>query len=100
MPGNLEALLAVAQAAQDDAEPDDAVADDHDHRKTVSRASVGLAFARQHDRQDQGDLDHGDGDGEHQRAVRLAGAMGDDVGMMHAGEHHAHQHHKFDDRQG
>jgi len=52
-----EALLAIAQAAQDQAEPDHTVADDHDHREDGLAREAGRALAGQHDREDQGDLD-------------------------------------------
>ena len=86
-----EALLAVAQAAQDQAEPDHAVADDHDHREDGLARQAGPALAGQHDRQDQRDLDHGHRDGQHEGAVGLAGAVRDDVGVVDRGEHDGHQ---------
>ena len=53
-----EALLAVAQPAHHDAQADDAVAHHHDHREDRLARQRRLALAGQHDRQDQGDLDH------------------------------------------
>ena len=37
------------------------------------------------------DLDDGDRDREHQRAERLADPVGDDLGVVHRGEHRAGQ---------
>ncbi len=60
--------------------------------KTVSRASaVGVGTAREHQRHDQRDFDHGDRDRQHQRAERLAHAVRDDLGVVHGREHGADQ---------
>ena len=82
----------MAEAADQQAQPDDAVADDH-HRREDRIARQGRLFraAGEHDRDDQRDLDHGDGNREHQRAERLAGAVSDDLGVMHRGEDRADQ---------
>ena len=56
--------------------------------KTVSRASAVVSgTARQHQRHDQRDFDHGDRDRQHQRAERLAHAVRDDLGVVHRGQH-------------
>lgn len=88
----LEVLLAVPPAADEQAQPDDPVADDH-HRGEhgVAREPRFLGAGRQHHRDDQRDLDHGDGDREHERAERLADAVRDDFGVMHRGEHRARE---------
>ena len=75
-------LLAIAQAAHDQAEPDHAVAYHHDHREHRLARQRRPTLARQHDRQDQRHFDHGDGHGQHQRAVGLSRAMGNDIGVM------------------
>jgi hypothetical protein len=94
-----EALLAIAQAAQDQAEPDHTVADDHDHREDGLAREAGRALAGQHDREDQGDLDHGHRDGQHEGAVGLAGAVRDHVGVIDGGEHDGHQDDQAHQRQ-
>ena len=55
---------------------------------TVSRASDAVPSPPDdHQRHDQRDLDHGDRDRQHQRAERLADPVGDDLGVVHRGEH-------------
>jgi hypothetical protein len=71
----------------------------HDDREHGLARQRRLAVTRQHDRQDKRHFDHSDCDGEYQGAVWLAGAMGDDVGMMDAGEHDAEQHNEPDEGQ-
>ena len=57
---------------------------------TVSRASVSVSdAARDHQRHDQRDLDHGHGDREHERAERLADPVGDHLGVMDRRQHRA-----------
>ena len=57
---------------------------------TVSRATNRrLRAASKHERNDQRDLDHRDGEREHERAERLADPMRDHLGVMHGGEHAA-----------
>ena len=97
--GQPEALLAVSQAAQDQAEADHAVAYHHDDREHGLARQTRPTFARQHDRKDQGNFDHSDGDRENQRAVGLAGAVRDDVGVVDCGEHDGHQHDQPDQGQ-
>ena len=55
---------------------------------TVSRASdEASGAAGEHQRHNERDLDDGDSDGEHQRAERLTDPVGDQLGMVHGGEH-------------
>ena len=78
----------VADAAEQYAEPDHTVADDHDRREyRVAREQRLVIAARQHHRDDKGDLDDRDGDRQDQRAERLAGAMGDHLRVMYRGQH-------------
>lgn len=87
-----EGLLVVLPGAGEQAEPHHARDDDHDRgvhgiaRQRHVRRGVG-----EHQRDDERHLDDGDGDREHQGAERLADALGDDLGVVHSGEHRAHQ---------
>mgnify|MGYP003694644191 CR=1 FL=1 len=55
---------------------------------TVSRASPAFsAGAGDHDRDDQRHLDDRHGDGQHERAERLADAVRDDLGVVDRREH-------------
>ena len=67
---------------------------------TVSRASVAVSLlvAVHHQRHDQPDLDDGDGDGQDQRAERLADAVRDDLGVIDGGQHRAGQQQADDDQ--
>ena len=89
--GNLEILLAVAQAANEDAEADEAVAHDHHHRKHRVARQRRLRLVAEHDGGDQRDLDDGDRKRQQQRAVGLADSLGNHLGMMHGCEHGAEQ---------
>ena len=65
-------------------QPEDPVGGDHrgrEHRVARQRL-VALAVA-DHQRHDQADLDHGDRDGQHQRAERLADPVRHDLGEVH-----------------
>ncbi|MCE2725514.1 MAG: hypothetical protein LW698_01880 [Planctomycetaceae bacterium] len=87
-PLDAKRLLAVGQAADQRAETDDARRDDHHggiDRVTGQRLHAGAA--RDEQRQQQGHLNHGDGQGEDECAKRLADAVGDHLGMVHGGEH-------------
>ena len=87
-----EALLAVKRAAQQQAQPDDAGQDDHHGGEDgVAGERRRVRTARQHQRHDQRDFDHGDRDRQHQRAERLAHAMRDHLGVVHGGQHGADQ---------
>ncbi len=88
---DLEILLAVAQAADEDAEPDEAVTHDHHHRKHGVARQRRLRLVAEHDGGDQRDLDDGDRERQQQRAVGLADSLGDHLGMMHRCEHGAEQ---------
>ena len=85
---DLEHQHMMAQRACEQAQADDAVADDHHGRvdRVAGEGARGRA-AGHHHRADQGELDHGDCQREHERAERLADAMRDDFRVMHAGEH-------------
>ena len=87
-----EALLVVARAAHQQAQPDDAIEDQHHGGKhRVARQCPGLEAAGQHQRDDQRNLDHGDRQRQDQRAEGFAHAVRDHLGMMHGGQHAANQ---------
>ena len=78
----------MARAARQQAEPNDAVEDDHhgrEHRVAGERSS-GRA-AGEHERDDERHLDHGDRERQHQRAEGFADPVGDHLGVVHGGEH-------------
>ena len=82
----------MADAAGKQAHPHDAVTDDHHRGKHRIAREAGLLGARaQHHGDDQRHLDHRHGDGEHQRAERLAHAMRDDFRMVDAREDRARE---------
>ena len=88
----LEALLMMPRAAEHQAQPDDAV--QHQHHcgeHGIPRQRAAAVPGGQHHRNDQRDLDHRDGDGEHDRAERLAHPQRDDFGVMHGSEHGGQQ---------
>ena len=58
---------------------------------TVSRSSVGLGFSAQHQGDDQPDLDHGDGERQHQGPERLAHPERHHLGMVDGRDHVAQQ---------
>ena len=76
------------EAAKQQAQPDDAVADDH-HRRVdrVARQFRHLAAPGDHHRQDQRGLDDRDGEREHQRTEGLTNAMRDHLRVMNSGDH-------------
>ena len=66
----------MAGAAEQQAEADDAV--QHQHHgceNSVAGEHLAARLGRQHDGDDQGDLDDGDGDGQHDGAERLAASQ-------------------------
>ncbi len=92
-PLDAKRLLAVGQAADQRAEADDARGDDHHggiHGVAGQRLHAGAAHDEQ--RQQQGRLNHGDGEGKHERAERLADAVGDHLGMVYCGEYGRDEH--------
>jgi hypothetical protein len=77
-------LFVMAQAAQQQADADHAVADDHDRRENrvaCQKGSVGSA--RQHHREDQRHFDDRDGQRKHQRAEWFADPVRNHLGVMH-----------------
>jgi hypothetical protein len=58
---------------------------------------LGLVAAADHQGDDQGHLDDGHGHGQHERAVRLADLMRDDLSVMHRREHGTGQENADDD---
>ena len=84
----------MSQAARNETESDDAIADDHDrgeHR--VARQRVGGLASREHRQcDDQRHLDHRHRDREHERPEWLANAMRDDLRVMDGGEHRENEH--------
>ncbi len=87
-PWSWKPLFVMARAAPEQAQPDDAVAHDHDGGENrVARQPGLLRRSRDHDGDDQRHLDHGHGDGQDQRAEGLADAVGDDLGVVDGREH-------------
>ena len=85
---DLKPLLVMARAARQQAHTDDSIAHDHDGRKhRVTRQFCLSARRREHDRDNQRDLDHRHRDGEHQRAKGFAGAVRNHFGVVDGGEH-------------
>jgi len=66
----------------------------------VARQRRLVGAAGEHHRDDQGHLDHRHGDGEDERAERLVDAMGDDLGVVHRGQHRAEESGDGDDDEG
>ena len=82
----------VGERADENADSDHAVDDDHDRRKDrVARERGFVGAAGQHHRQDEGHLDHRDRDREHERAVGLAHAMRHHLGVVHGGNDRGHE---------
>ena len=78
----------MGQSADQRAEADDARRDDHHGGiDSVAGQRLHAGAARDEQRQQQGRLDHSDGEGEHECAERLANPVGDHLGMVHRGEH-------------
>ena len=94
-PLGVEGRSPLAEGAEENRHPDDPVAGDHHRREDrVARERVGVLAIGHHQRHDQADLDDGHGDREHERAERLADAMGDHFRVMNcrkdcAAEQHA-----------
>ena len=88
----LEVLLVMAGAADQQAKPDDSVANQHDRRKDrVARKSSFVVRMGDHDGNDQRHLDDGDRDRQDQCAERLADAMRHDLGMVDGGKNSGDQ---------
>ena len=88
----LKPLFVMTGAAPQQAESDDPVADNHhsgEHRvagqRRLSRRNCN------HDGNDQRHLDYGHRDRQHERAKRLARAMGDHLGVVHGRENRGDQ---------
>ena len=80
------------RSADQKAQPENPVQNDH-HRREYGVARQGRRFltAREHQGHDEGDLDEGDRERQHQGAVRLADAVCDHLGVMDRGEHAGRQ---------
>ena len=73
----------LAQRAQQDRQPDDPVAGDHDRREDgVARERVRRLVGGHHQRHDQADLDHRHRNCEHERSERLAHAVCHHLGVV------------------
>ena len=64
---------------------------DDGRKHRVSRERLGGPGAGDHQRDDERHLDHRDRHSEHQRPVRLADTVSDDLRMMNRGEHRARE---------
>ena len=101
-PLGVEVGEAPSQRADDQAEADDPVARDHhrrEHGVPGERGGV-VAVAGDHQRHDQPDLDHGHRDREHDRAVRLADAVRDHLGVVDGRQHGPGEHDAHEDEHG
>src|SRR5450755_1440597 len=89
---SLESLFAVADAAHQQTCTDDAVAHDHDRREDRVTCQSGF-FGRRcdHDRDDEGRLDHRYGQGEDKRTEWLANEVCDHLRMVDCGKNGAEQ---------
>ena len=86
----LERLLVVKPGAEDKAQSDNAVGDDHHGREHgVAGDGVAAGHAGDEDRHDEGDLDHRHRDGKEKRSERLAKASREHFRVMHRREHRA-----------
>jgi hypothetical protein len=78
----------VARAAHQQAEPDDAVEDDHHGcEHCVAGERDGGRAPGDHERDDERHLDHSDRECQHQGAEGFADSMGDHLGVVHGREH-------------
>ena len=74
------------ERADQDRQADDAVARDHyGGEHGIASQRLRLAFAADHQRDDQGDFDHCHRNSQHQRAVRLTDTMCHDLGRIRLG---------------
>ena len=92
---HLKALLMMADAARQQAEPDDAVADQHHGGEGgVARERRGFGSAGQHHGDDQSDFDHRYGEREDQRAERLPEPVRHDLGVIDGSEYRGDQNNR------
>ena len=83
-----EALLPVHQPADQQAQSDDAIQNDHDGGKyRVARQGCGFCAAREHQGHDERNLDQGHCQCQHQGAIGLANSVRDHLRMVDSGEH-------------
>ena len=80
--------VAVAQAANDKAEPDHSVHDDHERRENGVAGQGGLPWtAGEHHRDNQRHFDDGDGHRQHERAEGFAHPVSHHLRMVDGGQH-------------
>ena len=84
--GDLKVLLAIAQAADQNADADKAIAHDHHHGEHGVARQRRNAVLTQHNGCDQRDFDDRHGHGQQQRAERLPDHLGNHLGMMDRSE--------------
>ncbi len=90
----------MAQAADEEAEPDDGAEDDHRHRHHRIARDRRMISGTQQDRGDEDDLDEADGDRQHQRPIRIAEAAGQVLGLVHDSERTDEDDRDDDDERG
>ena len=96
--GSTKASDLVATSVGEDADPHDAVADDHHGGEDrVAGHCVALTMVREHHRDDQGCLDDRHAEREDQCPEWLTHSMGDDLGMADRCEHRGHEDGEEDD---
>ena len=84
----IEALFRITQPADEQAQANNAVDDDHHRGKyRVTRQCRRLGTPGEHERNDQRDLDGGHRQCQHQCAEGLADTMRDDLGMVNCCQH-------------
>ena len=84
----LEGLLEVLAPAEDEAEADNAIENDHHRREhRVPCDALGALGPGKHDRDNEPSFDHRHRDGKKDRAERLAKLERQHLGMMDGGEH-------------
>ena len=85
-------MLTVRKTAEQSAYAHDTVADDHHGGvDRVARQDCHIIAACNHHRENERGLNHGHGQGKHERAKGLAHAMRDDFGMVDRCDDRPHQ---------
>jgi hypothetical protein len=90
-PSTWDVLLAVPKPADQDADADQAVADDHHHREHGVAGQRGRRGIAERDGRNQRDLDDGHRQRQQQGAKGLADRMGNHFGMVDGRKYRAEQ---------
>ena len=98
---HLETLLVMSHTTRQQAQADDAIANDHDHRENgVSCEARFIGRNTKHDRDDQRDFYDCDGEGENKRAERLSDPVRHHLGVVDRGENGGNEHRPRHDGRG